>query len=247
MILKDLDIVRSSKMKYILNMTNDEIKKEIRDILKQPDLEPQDRAHIGFIADTKSEYMHDGKINEKQLHELYNKGKYIDSYIMTLAINSLRNRKADLFTLIKDQGHGKKVLDFGCGPGTHGIACAQNGAEVFLFDISKKMLDTASKRFSLRKLQAWVIIDRKVIRDNTFDTILCTDVLEHVLDPLAIIKDFVRWLKIGGVAHIHVSHGKSYERGHLPESIDKWHTECVLYINKHFKPMSDNNYKLIKK
>lgn len=234
-------------MKYILNMTNDEIKQEIREILKQPDLEPQDRAHIGFIADTKSEFMQDGTINEKQLHELYNSGKYIDSYIMTLAINSLRNRKPDLFELIKKTGVGDKVLDFGCGPGAHGIACGQNGAEVFLFDISKKMLDVASKRFKLRKIQAWVVLDRKVLRDNTFDVILCTDVLEHVVDPLAILKDFVKWLKIGGTAHIHISLGKSYQRGHLPESIERWESECVPYIQQHFKQLSENNYNLIKK
>ena len=90
-------------MKHILQMTNDEVKEEIREILGMPDLEPQDRAHIGFIADTKSDYMNEGKIDEKQLHKLYNDGKYIDGYIMTLAINSLRNRKADLFDMIKRQ------------------------------------------------------------------------------------------------------------------------------------------------
>jgi ubiquinone/menaquinone biosynthesis C-methylase UbiE len=247
-ILGDLIMQDDFFKKNILDLTNDEIKEEIRMISGIPDLEPQGRDHIGYIVDDESAYMTDGVIDEEKLHELYNSGKYVDGYIMTLAINSLRNRKRDLFELIKKQKEDMKVLDFGCGTGTHGIACAQKKATVFFYDISAKMLHITYARIAMRRLDgAWLIRDKEKIEDNFFDTILCTDVLEHIVDPVETIRDFIKWLKVGGVAHLHISLGKSYQRGHLPDSIDKWHSECLPLIVKHFRKISDNNYELIRK
>lgn len=37
-----------------------------------------------------------------------------------------------------------------------------------------------------------------VIPANTFDAIICTDVLEHVVDPFAAVRELIRIMKLGG-------------------------------------------------
>ena len=43
--------------------------------------------------------------------------------------------------------------------------------------------------------------------DASLDAILCTEVLEHVLDPMAVIKEFSRLLKPGGKLWLTAPHG----------------------------------------
>ena len=237
-----------NKYRYILNLTIEEIKHEIRTLLGKPDLEPPGRETIGYIADGEHDYIENGVVNQDKLKELYTSSKYIDEYIMTLAINSLRNRKKDLFDLINQQNWDNTVLDYGCGTGTHGIACAQNGARVCFYDISATMLQVTVARLITRGIKySYIVRDEKLFIDDAFTTVICTDVLEHVVDPEKTIANFVKWLQIGGIAHLHMSFGKSYQRGHLPESIDKWKTKCLPLIEKHFDQVSENNYKLVRK
>jgi ubiquinone/menaquinone biosynthesis C-methylase UbiE len=241
-------LAMQNDLRYILNLTVEEIKHEIRTLLKKPDLEPPDRSKIGYIADSETEYVDNGIVDQEKLKGLYCSSKYIDQYIMTLAINSIRNRKKDLFELINNQNWDNTVLDYGCGTGTHGIACAQNGARVCFYDISETMLQVTVARVITRQIKyTYIIRNEDILLENAFTTILCTDVLEHVVNPEKTIEKFIKWLQIGGIAHIHISLGKSYERGHLPESIDKWETECLPLIKKHFKQISENNYELVRK
>jgi len=40
------------------------------------------------------------------------------------------------------------------------------------------------------------------VKDETFDLIVCTEVLEHVNDPFAVVNELRRMLKIGGVVAV---------------------------------------------
>ncbi|MHA1342159.1 MAG: methyltransferase domain-containing protein [Promethearchaeota archaeon] len=46
--------------------------------------------------------------------------------------------------------------------------------------------------------------NRKIIPDNTFDYILCTEVLEHTLNPFKAVNEIYRILKHNGLAFISV-------------------------------------------
>lgn len=229
------------KSKFILDLSDKEILQEVSEILNI-DIKPF--KITGRIADSKNDYVKDGIVDEKKLHELYENGKYTTEYIITLATTSLRNRAPDLFSLIKKCEECHKVLEYGCGTSTHGIAAAQLGSEVHIVDISKTMLDFASLRYQRRNLNVTRYEPGHNIPKNYFDRLFCTDVLEHVLDPVKLLKDFIRYLKIGGVAHLHCSKKKNYIKGHLPQSIDDWFGNGIKILNEQFEKISQYNYKL---
>ena len=225
--------------KPILDLTADEALLEISAVLgKKIKLEKI----TGRIADSDGDYVKDGVIDHDKLNDLYNNGKYVEEYIATLAVTSLTNRAADLFWLI-DRSNGR-VLEYGCGTSTHGIACAQRGCEVHAVDVSDKMIEISKKRYKLRDLSVIIHGPDADLPDNYFDVILCTDVLEHVPDPVSLLHKFIRCMKIGGVAHLHCSKMKNYIKGHLPGAIDAWFSEGVEILNKNFTKISPHNYRL---
>lgn len=232
--------------KFILDLTNKEILSEMYKIIGKEDLPGRDT--VGYITNDGSEYFNNNTVDEQKLKSIYNrKDKLMKEYMLTLSINSIRNRKKDLFKLIRKQKPGNIVLDYGCGVGTHAIACAQLGCLVHLMDISDIMLIVAAKRLDRRNLN--YITHRKdfTIPLYYFDTILCTDVIEHVPRPDKMLKKFIEFLKIDGIAHLHISPHVNYERGHLKQSIDIWNNRCQDILKKHFKKLSENNYQLVKK
>lgn len=99
--------------------------------------------------------------------------------------------------------NGKKCLDIGCEAGYVSIELAKVGAEVFSFDI----LPEALKIFQL-KLKAFSDINKQHIllataqkipfRNNTFDFVICTEVIEHTPYPELVIKEIAKVMKNGG-------------------------------------------------
>lgn len=236
-------------MKSILTLTNDEILLEMSDILGKKYTKAPGREKIGFLTDNPADYVQHGVVNEKELIRLYNESEKLNDLAVTLAINSLRNRKKDLFSLIKLTEKNENILDYGCGTGTHGIACLESGASVLFFDVSNFMLDIVQKRCDSRNFSDYHITDKidKKNYESFFDKIFCTDVIEHVVDPEKVLNDFVFYLKIGGILHIHVSMHASFERGHLPCALEIWTTKCHKILKDKFIKKSENNYQLIKK
>lgn len=227
--------------KPILEMTNREILAEVSDILGKPVGVPTDK--IGWIAAAPEDYVAEGEVDASKLEALYDHGPLVDDYIVTLSLTSLRNRAPDLFVLIRDQKPGDKVLEFGCGPSTHGIACAQAGCDVHLFDVSTKMLTFAGERYHRRGLSMTVWDTAEALPDGFFDTILCTDVLEHVPDPLGTLETFKRVLKPGGNIHLHVSQAVNLVKGHLPRTIRLWKGPGQRFMKDHFDKITDHNYR----
>jgi 2-polyprenyl-3-methyl-5-hydroxy-6-metoxy-1,4-benzoquinol methylase len=240
--------MNSIEDKYILELSNREIINEIRDILGDPKLKPPGRETIGYITADATEYFKNGEVDEKKLAEIYNRqDTHIKKYAITLAINSIRNREKDLFSLIKKIKKGDRILDYGCGSGTHGIACAQKGSNVHFYDISTPMLTLTISRYLRRNLKHYPHYYEKTIPRNNFDYVFCADVIEHVPRPDIMLNNFITYLRVGGVAHLHLSDHVNYCRGHLKQSIDIWKGSCQKILKSKFKQLTDNNYKLIKK
>jgi len=107
---------------------------------------------------------------------------------------------------------GMRVLDLGCGEGRHVIAAAAlDGADAVGVDLSLEDLSTARQR----RREFVELIDRgegsdalfgllagDALRlpfaDNSFDALICSEVLEHLPDHRGALREIYRVLKPGG-------------------------------------------------
>ncbi|MCC5072602.1 bifunctional 2-polyprenyl-6-hydroxyphenol methylase/3-demethylubiquinol 3-O-methyltransferase UbiG [Xanthomonas campestris] len=95
-----------------------------------------------------------------------------------------------------------RVLDVGCGGGLLSEAMARLGAQVTAIDLAPELVKVAR----LHSLESGVQVDYRVqsVEDlaaeqpGSFDAVTCMEMLEHVPDPLAIIRACASLLKPGG-------------------------------------------------
>jgi 2-polyprenyl-6-hydroxyphenyl methylase/3-demethylubiquinone-9 3-methyltransferase len=97
----------------------------------------------------------------------------------------------------------KRVLDIGCGGGILADAMARKGADVLGIDLAAKALKVAQ----LHALEAQTEgVEYKEIsaealaaqQPGSFDVVTCMEMLEHVPDPLSIVKACATLVKPGG-------------------------------------------------
>lgn len=103
--------------------------------------------------------------------------------------------------------NGKKVLDVGCGGGILSESMAKSGANVTGIDMSPQPLAVAKQHAQDNNLiidyQQSTIEDflqqHQQLQAEKFDVITCMEMLEHVPDPLSIIRSCRQLLKPDGV------------------------------------------------
>lgn len=101
----------------------------------------------------------------------------------------------------------KKVLDIGCGDGRTAVSLSKKGNRVFGIDISRtRLLRAKEKVYSISDGSYFIQSYAETIpfKDSSFDLIVCTEVLEHVMDDVALIKNISLTLKDGGIAIISI-------------------------------------------
>ncbi len=98
---------------------------------------------------------------------------------------------------------GDRILDAGCGTGRHACEIFRTlGADVIGVDLNRDDLRTAA--FTLGSMEAlsggaWMIsqadVTRLPFRDEAFDVVICSEVLEHIPENRAAVSELVRVLK----------------------------------------------------
>jgi 2-polyprenyl-3-methyl-5-hydroxy-6-metoxy-1,4-benzoquinol methylase len=114
------------------------------------------------------------------------------------------NQKTDVYTkelnkpIIEQVTKGAKVLDVGCGNGRMGEYLIKNNQnKVTGIDISQPAIDQAKKVLS----EAYCLDlekDAMPFSEKSFEIIICGDILEHLFDPLSILKILSKYLKDDG-------------------------------------------------
>lgn len=97
---------------------------------------------------------------------------------------------------------GAKVADIGCGGGLLSEALARAGANVTAIDLGEKLIQIAKLHLFESNLQ----VDYRVQSSTelaeaeaaSFDVVCCMEMIEHVPDPSAIVRDLSAMLKPGG-------------------------------------------------
>jgi ubiquinone/menaquinone biosynthesis C-methylase UbiE len=135
------------------------------------------------------------------------------------------------FNLIPING-GERILDLGCGPGRHSwYVCKLDHCSVYAVDYDLESLQKA--KYMLGMMDAdnetkglWTVLQGNALTlpfsDKSFDKIVCSEVLEHVLDDDLAVKELFRVLKDDGELAVSVP-------TYLPETIfwkisEEYHT-----------------------
>ena len=94
-----------------------------------------------------------------------------------------------------------RILDAGCGEGHLISKMMENGIEGVFWgvDNTEVSLERAIKRCPTAEFRKGNIMNLGFFKDEFFDVVICTEVLEHILEYGKVIKELKRVLKRGGV------------------------------------------------
>jgi 2-polyprenyl-3-methyl-5-hydroxy-6-metoxy-1,4-benzoquinol methylase len=91
------------------------------------------------------------------------------------------------------------VLDIGCGNGNIAMALGAVGYNVKGIDIDKNSIELASNKNTLPNVKFEVYDANSFTINNSFDAIVCSEVLEHLDKPWELVASVFNILKPGGV------------------------------------------------
>jgi 2-polyprenyl-3-methyl-5-hydroxy-6-metoxy-1,4-benzoquinol methylase len=185
----------------------------------------QDLAELGrrdFDWDNASEFYRD-RVGEAYLFELATWHLTSTEYI------------GDTLRLISDHARGR-VLDFGGGIGTHAIAAALSPAvtHVTYCDINPINYDFVQHRIHQLGLAAKITCCTELDPTQTFDTITCFDVIEHLPAPSQQLLQFHQILQDQGkmITNWYFSKGANQE---FP-----FHLDDQATIDRFFRTLQSN-------
>jgi len=137
---------------------------------------------------------------------------------------------------------GRTVLDVGCGFGGAVVALPRFGARCIGVDMSLNELALCRKRLELHGCDSDILRGDAFglpFRTESFDIVICTEVLEHIRDKSGLIAELSRVLKKGGLLYLSFPNFMSLRNMirdphyHLPGatllplSIARWYTRKV--------------------
>jgi 2-polyprenyl-6-hydroxyphenyl methylase/3-demethylubiquinone-9 3-methyltransferase len=92
----------------------------------------------------------------------------------------------------------RTVVDLGCGGGLLAVPLAEAGARVLGIDLARTALRAGRARGSTTFLPLAGDLTRSPVGDGIADVVLLADVLEHVPEPAAAVREAARLLRPGG-------------------------------------------------
>ncbi|MGN6186088.1 MAG: class I SAM-dependent methyltransferase [Thermoanaerobaculia bacterium] len=103
---------------------------------------------------------------------------------------------------------GLRLLDFGAGTGWTSRYLSQLGCEVIVLDVSQTALEIAKELYrrepviGIAPAPQFLLFDgyRIDLPDASIDRILCFDSFHHAVNPDAMLREFARVLRPGGIA-----------------------------------------------
>ena len=112
-------------------------------------------------------------------------------------INPARLQFVERFVVLS----GLRVLDVGCGGGILSEALAERGASGLGIDLAESALQAAEAHRAGQAVEYRLESSRETAaRGEVFDVVTCMEMLEHVADPAAVLRDIHALLKPGGWA-----------------------------------------------
>lgn len=137
--------------------------------------------------------------NERMVQE-FDPGEYHDH--PSPVVRFIEGRRVARLLALLDVRPGDSVLEVGVGAGN--ILEQIQGAQLHGIDISDYILAKAGERLGDRATLQKADAEALPYEGASFDRVYCSEVLEHVIDPKAVVAEMRRVLKPGGVAVVSV-------------------------------------------
>ncbi|MDA2935714.1 class I SAM-dependent methyltransferase [Patescibacteria group bacterium AH-259-L05] len=134
----------------------------------------------------------------KILSTIYN--KYCPNFIKRTISSSEYDIRKFLISAAKDIGPNKTVLDAGAGQCQY--KSIFNKQKYVAVDIAY-----GDDTWDYSKLDYVYDLENTPFSDNKFDSVICTQVLEHVKEPKKVLNEIFRILKPGGTIYISAPQG----------------------------------------
>jgi SAM-dependent methyltransferase len=192
----------------------------------------------------------DKDIQASSYEFIYKKYVYLETvdYLRTLSTLTVERRSSYIKDLEKNIGgfKDKRILDYGCGVGSHGIYCSQKGAIVDLLDVDGPLYNYAKWRVTNRKIKInSFFYPDSILCKNMYNAVICLDVLEHIADPIASFNSISDSLVTDGLLSLEVSSMVKPTSGHFSQSVHSWQRNGNALVSKNFYKI--NNYLFRKK
>ncbi|OGC97698.1 hypothetical protein A2634_04745 [Candidatus Amesbacteria bacterium RIFCSPHIGHO2_01_FULL_48_32] len=183
---------------------------------------------------------------------VYNHPNLIIRFVESMRVKQLLNHLLP----IKDSD---KILAAGSGEG-HIERYLKNG-EVSLIDISKEAIRRAKDNLGVQNNYKFIVgdLEKIPVRDNYFDKVECSEVIEHVMSPKKMLKELCRVLKPNGTMVITFPneplinylkgaliklHLFNYFFPNIPRDMtEEWHLRA--YDLRSFKKDSESRWRLV--
>ena len=114
------------------------------------------------------------------------------------------DEKGNTFTKIADVWQktkpGMRILDIGCGTGSVSGELVQRGHSVYGLDIIEEAIRRAIQRGLVARI--YDVNERLPFENGYFDCVLALDILEHLFEPLQLLREIRRVLAADGYAII---------------------------------------------
>lgn len=147
------------------------------------------------------------------------------SVISTHARRTAANSAAFLIPHIQPTS---RILDLGCGPGTitADLAALASQGSVIGIDAAESILEQARSVAQTRDLHnvTYQIGDANDLpfESDTFDVVFCHQLIQHVQDPIGVLKEMKRVCKPGGIVAAREADYSSFVWYPRAPELDRW-------------------------
>ena len=128
-------------------------------------------------------------------------------------------------------GQHSRLIEVGCGEGDFLCEAEAAGYDVLGVEYAPAACATANKRLKRGRVEQGELADAK-LPDSHFDACVLNDVIEHVRDPLAFLREIRRILRPGGALFIATPCLDSWSARFMKERWMEWKPEHLSYFNK---------------
>jgi len=157
---------------------------------------------------------------QQQRRKEYIASNSVDSFIVPLLCNWI---ESTLEASLRNRGDGIRVLDVGCGQQPFRSLIEATGADYFGMDLHQ---DSGCNIDFIGRIDAE--LPDGIVRDGTYDLVLCTEVLEHVPDWLSAFSNLASLLSPNGMLVItcpqsYQLHEEPYDYYRATDHAIRWH------------------------